>query len=82
MALSTAVLTSTGGSLPEVAGKAAIIVDPYDVQAMTRGIQALDADRDLRTELERAGLLQAAQFSPQAYQARLSDLYSKVGVTT
>jgi glycosyltransferase involved in cell wall biosynthesis len=82
MALSTAVLTSTGGSLPEVAGDAAVIVDPYDVQAMTRGIQALDADEGLRADLETRGLTQASLFTPAAYQTRLRDLYAKVGLTT
>jgi len=81
MALGTAVLTSTGGSLPEVAGDAAVIVDPYDVQAMTRGIRALDADEALRTDFETKGLIQAAKFTPQAYQQRLKALYQKVGVT-
>lgn len=81
MALSTAVLTSTGGSLPEVAGDAAVMVDPYDVQAMTRGIQALDADEGLRNELQARGLVQAGKFTPAAYQARLRDLYGKVGLT-
>ena len=81
MALSTAVLTSTGGSLPEVAGDAAVIVDPYDVQAMTRGIQALDADEGLRLDLQARGLIQAGKFTPEAYQTRLTDLYRKVGVT-
>ena len=79
MALGTAVLTSTGGSLPEVAGDAALTVDPYDVPAMTRGIRALDADEGLRAELIAKGRLQAAKFSPDAYQARLRDLYAKVG---
>ncbi|MGO4410921.1 glycosyltransferase family 4 protein, partial [Brevundimonas sp. M-11_2] len=81
MALSTAVLTSTGGSLPEVAGDASVIVDPYDVQAITRGIQALDADEGLRLDLQTRGVLQAAKFSPEAYQTRLTDLYRKVGVS-
>ena len=81
MALSTAVLTSTGGSLPEVAGDAAVIVDPYDVQAITRGIQALDADEGLRLEIQARGVIQAAHFTPEAYQARLIDLYGKIGVS-
>ena len=80
MALGTAVLTSTAGSLPEVAGEAAISVDPYDVQAMTRGLQALDADEGLRDDLIARGRVQAAKFTPEAYQARLRDLYAKVGV--
>ena len=81
MALSTAVLTSTGGSLPEVAGDAAISVDPYDVQAMTRGLRALDADEALRDDLVRRGLAQAAKFSVEAYQGRLSDMYGRLGLS-
>ncbi len=81
MALSTAVLTSTGGSLPEVAGDAAISVDPYDVQAMTRGLRALDADDALRDDLVRRGLTQAAKFSVEAYQGRLSDMYGRLGLS-
>lgn len=81
MALSTAVLTSTGGALPEVAGEAAVIVDPYDVQAITNGIRMLDADADLRGGLERLGSAQAEKFSPEAYRIRLNALYAKVGLS-
>ncbi len=81
MALSTAVLTSTGGSLPEVAGDAAVSVDPYDVPAMTRGLRALDADEGLRAELVRRGLLQAGRFSVEAYESRLVELYGRVGLS-
>jgi glycosyltransferase involved in cell wall biosynthesis len=80
MALSTAVLTSTGGALPEVAGDAAVSVDPHDVQAMTRGLRALDADEALRDDLVRRGVKQAAQFSVEAYRGRLADLYGRVGL--
>lgn len=79
MALGTAVLTSTGGSLPEVAGDAALSVDPYDVPAITRGIRALDSDPALRAELVAKGRVQAAKFSPEAYQIKLRELYAKVG---
>ena len=81
MALSTAVLTSTGGALPEVAGDAAISVDPYDVQAMTRGLRALDADEALRDDLVRRGLTQAAKFSVEAYEGRLAQMYGRLGLT-
>ena len=81
MLLGTAVLTSTAGSLPEVAGDAAICVDPYDVQAITKGLQALDADQGLRDDLVAKGRVQAARFTPEIYRKRVLDLYSKVGVT-
>jgi len=80
MALSTAVLTSNGGALPEVAGDAAIVVDPYDVQAITSGIKALDADEGLRASLETWGLRQAENFTREAYQTRLVELYRSIGV--
>jgi glycosyltransferase involved in cell wall biosynthesis len=76
MLLGTAVLTSTAGSLPEVAGHAALLVDPYDANAISAGIRRLDADGDLRGELETRGREQAARFSEAAYQARLRELYA------
>ena len=78
MLLGTPVLTSTTGACPEIAGDAALLVDPYDTRAIKRGIQALDSDEALRDELSRRGRVQAAKFSPQAYEQRLDDLYRKL----
>jgi glycosyltransferase involved in cell wall biosynthesis len=75
MLLGAPVLGSTGGSMPEVAGEAALLVDPYDVGAMRDAIRTLDADTDLRAELSVRGRKQAETFSPEAYQDRLKDLY-------
>ncbi len=79
MMLGTAVLTSTAGSLPEVAGDAALLVDPYDANAISAGIRRLDHDADLRGDLEVRGREQAARFSEAAYQVRLSELYAPFG---
>lgn len=81
MSMGTAVLTSTAGSLPEVAGGAAVLVDPYNLDELRAGIIALDQDTTMREELVRLGTLQAAQFSPTAYQARVRTLYDKLGLT-
>jgi glycosyltransferase involved in cell wall biosynthesis len=78
MSLGTPVITSTGGSLPEVAGDASLCVDPYDVVALTREIRRLAADDDLAADLSARGRVQAAKFSPEAYQARLADMYAKL----
>jgi glycosyltransferase involved in cell wall biosynthesis len=75
MLLGTPVLTSTAGSLPEVAGDAALLVDPYDVRDIREGIVELDRDSDLRSHLTDCGLKQAAKFSPEIYETRLNDLY-------
>lgn len=77
MLLGTPVLTSTGGSLPEVAGDAAHVVDPYDVDQITAGIRALDQDADLRADLVVRGRAQAAKFSPEVYQEKLGAMYSR-----
>jgi glycosyltransferase involved in cell wall biosynthesis len=76
MMLRTPVLASTAGSLPEIAGDAAMLVDPYDTGAIRKAILALDADADLRLDLIERGVRQAAKFSPEAYRRRLRDLYT------
>jgi glycosyltransferase involved in cell wall biosynthesis len=78
MLLGTPVMTSNTSSLPEVAGDAALTIDPYDVSAMARAISSLDQDVDLRTELSKRGRIQATKFSRSAYRERLGDLYKRV----
>lgn len=78
MLLNTAVMASNAGSLPEVAGDAAVIVDPYDIDGMARAIREMDGDEGLRAELVHRGARQAEQFSPEAYADRLAALYRKV----
>lgn len=75
MQLRTPVIASTAGAGPEIAGEAALLVDPYDSQALRRAITAIDADADLRADLTDRGVAQAAKFSPANYQERLRALY-------
>jgi glycosyltransferase involved in cell wall biosynthesis len=65
MACGVPVLTSNVTSLPEVAGGAALLVDPYDVEAITQGIRRIAQDADLRQELHTMGLERAKQFTWQ-----------------
>ncbi|WP_294389658.1 glycosyltransferase family 1 protein [uncultured Sphingomonas sp.] len=78
MQLGTPVLTSTASSLPEVAGDAGLLVDPYDVAAIAAGLRRLDGDPALCAQLGRAGLVQARGFAPDAYRARLEAMYGRV----
>ncbi len=57
------VLTSSRGSLAEVAGDAACIVDPNDVKSIAKGLERILTDEGLRGKLRQRGPLQAAQFS-------------------
>ena len=63
MACGLPVITSTGGSLPEVAGDATLIVDPLDEMAIAEAILRLSGDDGLRGELSRKGRTRAQRFS-------------------
>jgi len=57
------VLTSTVSSLPEVAGDAALLVDPRDSEAIADGLARVARDSELRAVLVRRGLRRADNFS-------------------
>lgn len=76
MQLGTPVLTSRDGALAEVAGNAALLVDPYSVPSIAAGLRALDADEAVRRRLAAAGPIQAAHFLPERYLERLERLYT------
>jgi glycosyltransferase involved in cell wall biosynthesis len=78
MMLGTPVMTSNVTSLPEIAGDAAILVDPLDVEDMAGAIRRLDNDGDLRSELAARGLKRAELFSPENYRNRVAALYRRV----
>jgi glycosyltransferase involved in cell wall biosynthesis len=63
MACGTPTLTSDLSSLPEVAGNAAVLVDPRDVDSIRTGLEQVLLDTDLRRWLREAGYRQAARFS-------------------
>lgn len=77
MLLGTPVICSNTSSLPEVAGDAALMVDPYDTQAITRAIRAMDADAELREHYIALGHSQAARYSPEIYRERLKAVYDR-----
>jgi len=78
MALGTAVLTSNTSSLPEVAGDAACLIDPYDTQAMAEAMRALETNQTYRLTLEAKGRERAKLFSEEAYAKRLQAVYQTV----
>jgi glycosyltransferase involved in cell wall biosynthesis len=78
MASGTPVVTSNVSSLPEVAGDAAILVDPYDPRAIAEGIHRVLTDEALRRDLRRKGVARAHQFSWEASVRRVHDIYTEV----
>lgn len=63
MAHGLPVITSNRSALPEVAGDAALLVDPLREEEIAGALQKLAGNPDLRLELARRGLERAARFS-------------------
>jgi len=63
MACGVPVITSDVASLPEVAGEAAILVNPMDIMNMTDEILRVVEDEGLQKEMIEKGLVQAGKFS-------------------
>jgi glycosyltransferase involved in cell wall biosynthesis len=75
MASGTPVVTSNVSSLPEVAGDAAVLVDPYDAIDIKEGIKRVLSDPVLREEMKRKGLQRAREFSWERSAARTREIY-------
>jgi glycosyltransferase involved in cell wall biosynthesis len=63
MASGTPVVTSNVSSLPEVVGDAAVLVDPYSVDAIAAGILSVMHSAHLRDELRQKGFARVQQYS-------------------
>ena len=59
----TPVITSNVSSIPEVAGGAAIMVSPNDIDEIQASMQKLIASKDARENLIAQGLIKAQEFS-------------------
>jgi len=63
MACGTPVITSNISSMPEIAGDAALIVNPYDIYEISTAIEIISQDTNLRNRLIKAGLDRIKDFS-------------------
>ena len=68
-------MTSNVGASPEIAGDAALQVDPYSVQDMVAAIRELDRNDAKRAEMAARGQARADEFSEEKYQRRLQAAY-------
>jgi len=78
MACETPVLTSNTSSLPEVAGDAALQVDPFDVEAIAHGLKRLVEDSSLRARLTVLGRHQVRRFDWCRTAKATADVYERV----
>lgn len=78
MACGTPVVTSDVSSLPEVAGGAALLVDPHDCESIADGLRRVLTDETLRRDLVQRGLERARQFSWSASVGSIHRIYMEV----
>ncbi len=78
MACGTPVVTSTASCLPEVAGGAALLVEPTEVDAITQALESAATDEARRAALVAQGLARARQFRWDKAAAQLLALYRRL----
>jgi len=77
MQLGTPVITSNTGGTAEVAGEAAILVDPYNTDEITTEMSRLLIDHELRAELSRKGKERASPYSWAGTAEKYLELYEE-----
>jgi len=72
------VITSNITAMPEVAGDAALLVDPYKPMQIREAIGSLINDADLRSELVKRGYENLQRFRPELIASQYEAIYQKV----
>ncbi|MBD0349330.1 MAG: glycosyltransferase family 4 protein [Thermoleophilia bacterium] len=78
MACGCPVVVSSAGALPEIAGDAALVVDPHDPAALADALRQVLLDPELRRELARRGRQRAAHFSWQRAAEQTIAVYERL----
>jgi glycosyltransferase involved in cell wall biosynthesis len=78
MMCGTPVITSNLGSMKEIAGDAALLVDPYNTRDIKEAIMALVSNSPLQSEKSALGYKVAACYSNERYRDRLKSLYETI----
>jgi glycosyltransferase involved in cell wall biosynthesis len=77
MACGIPVITSAVSSLPEIAGDAAILVDPHDTSALASALRRVVKDGRLRDDLSRRGRQRAQHFSWEQAARKTLEVYKR-----
>jgi glycosyltransferase involved in cell wall biosynthesis len=72
------VLTSNCSSMPDVAGKGALLVEPFSVKSIKDGIKQLISNESLRNELIAAGYENCKRFEPELVAHQYLKIYRKL----
>ncbi len=79
MACGAPVITSNTSSMPEVAGDAAILVDPFNSEEITSAMVRVITDKDLKAGLISKGFIQATKFTWKAMARHVLEIYREIG---
>jgi glycosyltransferase involved in cell wall biosynthesis len=79
-AIERVVVTSNISSMPEIAGDAAYLVDPYDIQSIRKGIIKVIENDSLRENLIRNGRKNKARFTAEQIADQYYGLYQQLMV--
>jgi len=74
----TPVIASNAASIPEVAGDAALLIDPEDAATLAQAIRRLVATPDLAADLCRRGKARFERFTPDVVRGKLAALYTEL----
>ena len=78
MASGTPVITSNVSSLPEVVGDAAMLIDPYEPDAIAGAMRRVLMEDRLRDDMRERGLARAREFSWDRSVRRVRQIYEEV----
>jgi len=84
MACGAPVITSNTSSLPEVAGDAALLVDPHDIHAIAQAITEVMENEPLREDLRQKGYARAQRYTWSQAASKMLSVYQQLyqGVAT
>jgi len=79
MRCETPVITSNTSSMPEIAGDATLLVDPFKPEEITAAIRRIFTDNKIRLNLIEKGFIQAKKFSWRIMAQHVLEMYSEIG---
>ncbi len=79
MAAGIPVITSNNSSMVEIAGNAALLVDPYSVDSIVEAMVSVAASEELRESMREKGLARASEFTWRSTAEQTLALYQQHG---
>lgn len=78
MACGTPVITSNCSSIPETVGNAAILIDPYNIEALANEIERVITNKNLQSELIEKGLAHVRSHTWEKAAAKMKKVFDDI----